>query len=103
LADPTPATVTVNVVAPSGTLAITRAEWDDGELDVRGSGAPARATVTIRRTSSTGAIVGTTRASSTGTFRFERELSSVPCTVWVQAGTRSGVRAVSDAPRSCVR
>jgi PKD repeat protein len=94
---------TVTVTAPSATLTISRAEWDDGELDVRGSGAPAGSTVTIRRTSSTGTIVGTTRASSTGTFRFERDLSSVPCTVWVQAGTRSGVRAVSGAPRSCVR
>lgn len=94
------ATVTITVVAP---LPINRAEWDDGELDVRGSGAAAGATV-ILRNASTGAEVARTTASSTGTWRFDvRRLAAPPCTVRVESGNRFGTRNVSDAPSNCVR
>jgi len=98
-----PATVTITVTAapPAQTLNVTRAEWDDGVLDVRGNGAPSRTTVTIRN-ASTGAVIGTTRSSSRGEFRTEiRRLREVPCTIRVEAGAQVGTRSVSDAPRNC--
>ncbi len=98
-----PATVTITVTAapPAQTLNVTRAEWDDGELEVRGNGAPSRATVTIRN-ASTGEVLRTTRASSRGEFRTEiRRLREVPCTIRVEAGSRVGTRSVEDAPGNC--
>ncbi|HET9702268.1 MAG TPA: PKD domain-containing protein, partial [Burkholderiales bacterium] len=94
------ATVTLTVAAP---LPITRAEWEDGELDVRGTGAPARATV-ILRNASTNAEIARTTSSGRGEWRFDvRRLSAPPCSVRVESGNRVGVRNVSDAPSNCVR
>lgn len=94
------ATVTITVTAP---LPISRAEWDDRELEVRGSGAAPRGTVILYNASG-GPEIARTTASSTGTWRFDvRRLTAPPCTVKVVAGNREGTRAVSDAPSNCVR
>jgi hypothetical protein len=94
------ATVTLTVAAP---LPIRRAEWEDRVLEVRGSGAAARATV-ILRNASTNAEIARTTSTGRGEWQFNvRRLSAPPCTVRVESGNRVGIRNVSDAPSDCVR
>jgi PKD repeat protein len=103
LVDPTPALITIEVVEPAAALVIKKAKWDDEHLSVSGSGAPGGATVRLIDALN-GRLIATVKASSSGSWKFDiKKPKSVPCSVRVEAGGGSAVRAVSDAPRKCSR
>ncbi len=80
-------------------LTISSAQWRDDALDARGT-ASARTTVTIKNTAG-GQVLGTTRASRRGNWRFGRELEAAPCSITATAGNLSAERTVANAPSNC--
>jgi hypothetical protein len=88
-------------VAAATALTISRADWDRGdrELEVKGT-ASSRTTVTVTN-AVTGVRLGSPRADSSGRWKLERDLSSVPCSIRAEAVGQSVVKAVSGAPSNC--
>jgi hypothetical protein len=86
-----------------GTLRIDRAAWQAKErrLEVAGR-APAGASVVVRRTTGTAAVLGTVVASRSGGWRLEvSDPQPVPCRVRAEAAGLSAERAVEKAPSDC--
>jgi hypothetical protein len=80
-------------------LTISSARWDDDSLDARGT-APPRTTVTIENAAD-GQVLGTTRSSRRGNWKFSGEPSTAPCSILAKAGDLSATREVSHAPSNC--
>jgi hypothetical protein len=94
-----PATCNAGDTDPGFKLIVSEVRWyDDEELRVSGSGAPARANLLFVDADS-GQTLGSTRARRDGSYRFEAELQRPPCTLLILIeGTESGPYAVKDAP-----
>jgi hypothetical protein len=83
----------------SSSLTISAARWSNGSLSARGT-APAQTTVTIESTAS-GQVLGTTRSSNGGNWKFDQELSTAPCSITAKANQTSVTSDVNNAPSDC--
>ncbi|MEJ2155727.1 MAG: hypothetical protein P8X96_10350 [Desulfobacteraceae bacterium] len=80
-------------------LSISTAKWEEHSLYARGR-APSRTTLTVENAAD-GTLLGSTRADRRGRWKFDRELSTAPCSIRVKTGERSATRNLDNAPSNC--
>ncbi len=85
--------------AEESRLSISTAKWRHHSLYARGR-ASSRTTLTIENAGN-GALLGSIRSDRRGRWKFDRELSTAPCSIRVKTDKRSATRDVDDAPSNC--